>query len=158
MLKASLRGSFASGLYVSNASEEIKSVISGMKGHDNQKLMNLCLFSTQKKTRWGSEIISAYPLIIRFFTESALHRIDGVAKINSKSGKIRISFEPLEIRVLGCGLSCSQVIFPVAEKGIKVDEKFDRVLKKGSIAGYDISLQSNWTHHGLFRQNIALEA
>lgn len=158
MIKESLRSRLAGGFAITNAPSDIYSIISGVKAPEKEIAARLCLYSKQKKIKWGAEIISEFPFRLRFFSESSLHRIEGVVKITRDSGKTRISFEPLEIRTLGCGVVCSQALFPVADSGINVMGEFDRILKLGKKKCFDISCQSNWTHHGIFRQNISMEA
>lgn len=137
--------------------EDIKDAlwgISHIKGEDSIKFHP---YSKIRKTAWGLKIIESNPFTFTFISESKFHKISGIARVE-QGRKAKIVFDPLEIRTLGHGINCRQVLFPVSSGKVMAFFDYDRILRTKGLEAYDISLKANWTHHGLFRQRIAIVA
>jgi hypothetical protein len=114
-------------------------------------------FSSISKTNYSIEKISDSPLAFKFMTKTLLHSINGVVKFGLNDGKMTVLFTPLKIEVLKYGLKTNQVLYPVitGDKEIRMlNYENKKAFNTDSLIAYDISLDTNWTHRGLWKKKF----
>lgn len=139
---------------------DIKSLMLGIRGPAEEKGIKLSPYSAVKKRFASVKILSEHPLTLRVVSRSSLHEIDSTISFRYRGKKLSILFDPIVIRVLSSGVRCRQVLFPVVKvrrgSDVKILGNFDRVLREKNLVACDISLKTNWTDYGIYRDRVEI--
>lgn len=141
---------------------DFKNLLRGVEGPKKIESIKLGKFSKQEKNRYGILVLGKNPLKIRMYTETDLHRIESDITFVFSKNKLNIVFNPFVVRILDCSLKCFQVLFPAVgfkKSGISIlGNKYNNVLKENGLLAYDISMMTNWTNHGIYRDSFTITA
>lgn len=156
---------------------DYKSLFKGMEAPQKIKVIKFKPFSKQKKTFYDIQVLNKYPLTFKIVSETKLYRVESILKIILKNKKLYLFYDPLTIKTLKNNLYCRQVLFVLGLSSAKIQKNkreivikskkrkirikgnsFDTFLQDENKIAFDLSLKTNWTHHGIYKDKILLTA